>query len=175
MAVGFGAIAGTVLAGIGLGTQLLGASKAAQGQKQIAKASRQIASASQRNEQLRERQLNLESLRQRRQAVREAIIARSSALTNSVGQGAGIYNSGLAGGYGQIGGQLATNVRNITQAQQIGQGIFDNNAQIAQGEYKASQGQAQVAGGQAISNFGGQVINSLPIITRVGQQVFSRV
>ena len=98
------------------------------------------AKASKKAEGLRQRQANLEASRARRSAIRESIIARSQALSNATGSGAS-FGSGIKGAVGGIQTQTANNLLGINQGQQIGNGIFQANRDIASGQQLSSIGQ----------------------------------
>jgi hypothetical protein len=138
-----GAITGLV----GTGVQMMG--------------QRAAAKASEKAEELRERQMSLEARRQRRTVIREAQVARATALASGVEQGAQ-NSSGLQGGFAQISGQKNTNLQASYQSEEIGHGIFSANRAIA-------QGQSMAALGGAISGFGQQMVQNMPTLTRVGQ------
>ena len=114
---------------------------------------RKAAKASERAEALRERQMNLQASRDRRNTVRQAVVARAQAISNATAQNAG-EGSGLAGGLGQISAQSGSNIQGINQGQEIGQGIFRANRDIAKGQGMQSLGQAiQGFGSFFSSNF----------------------
>ncbi len=119
---------------IGTGLQAYGANKAAKAQ---AKA-----------EDLRQKQLALETDRQRRSVVRQAQIARATAQSNATAQGAQ-GGSGLAGGLGQVSNQANQNMQGINQGASIGMQMFGLNKQMAKGNQIASYGSAF----QGFSNF----------------------
>ena len=97
------------------------------------------AKAAKKAEALRERQMNLEAARKKRELIREGVMARSQAKTTAESQGAGA-GSGLSGGLAQITGQQGRNVQANNQDQQIGSGIFAANRQYAAGGTLASIG-----------------------------------
>jgi hypothetical protein len=121
---------------------------------------KEAAAGAQRAEKLREAQSEMEGNRQRRQIVRQAVLARSEALTNATGQGAS-EGSGLAGGYGQIQGQSGGALAGSAQNQQLGQQMFAANRQIAAGQTTASTG-----GG--VSSLGGALVKNQEAIGRLG-------
>lgn len=141
------------IAGIGLGLGAVGAYQQYQGQQAAT-------TASVRSENLRKRQMNLEAERQRRQAIRESIIARGTATSNAATQGAS-ESSGLAGGQAQTTAQAATSITSINQSETIGNSIFDANADLA-------RAQGQIAMGQGFGDAGNKILNNIPAITRVG-------
>lgn len=117
---------------VGVGVQAYGAYQQSQGNKKA--------------EALRLRQQNLESARARRSTIRQAIIARSQALSSGTAQGAE-GSSGLAGGLGQVQAQAGSNIQGINQGQSIGYQMFQANSQI-------SSGQTMQSVGQGLSGFG---------------------
>lgn len=102
------------------------------------------AKAMERAEQARQKQMNLDVQRKRRDALRQSMLARATALANATSQGAE-FGSGLQGGYGQIGGDLRRNNVALNQDQQLGNKVFAANRAYA------SAGQ-MVALGQGITN-----------------------
>lgn len=141
-------VGGMALQAIGTGVQMDAA------QKQT--------DASIRAERLREQQMNLETMRQRRQAVRNALRSRAIAVASATNQGAASAgSSGLPGGLAQISNQGQDNVSGIDKGKQIGSGIFNANA-----DYAAAGGQMAV--GQGLSSLGGALVNNAPTIGSIG-------
>lgn len=143
----------TIIAGVGLAIGAAGAVTSVAGAQQQAQAAK-------RAERLRERQMELEAMRQRRAALRAALRARSVGLVNATAQGAG-SGSGIQGGYGQIGGDLGNNMVGINQATQIGAGIFEANRQGADGASLA-------AFGSGLSSLGGSLVSNADTLGRLG-------
>lgn len=143
----------TVIAGIGLATSLVGTGVQAYGAIQQTEATK-------RAEALREKQSNLELARQRRQVLRDSLKARAMALLNSTAQG-GTGGSGIAGGYGEIGQKTGENLVGISQAGQIGSGIFKAN-------YSEANAQSLVSFGAGLSSFGGTVKDNAETFARLG-------
>lgn len=142
----------TIIAGIGVAAGLAGTAVSVGAANASAEASKSA-------ERLREKQMNLELARQRRQAIRASLRARSEALTNATAQGAQ-GGSGLPGGYGQIGQQTGSNLQGISQAGEIGAGIFEANRDSA-------SAQSLAAFGGGISSFGDAIVNNATTIGRV--------
>lgn len=76
-----------------------------------------------KQEKMRQRQMNLEADRRKREIIREGQRARAMALNNATAQGAA-EGSGLQGGYGQIAGQTNNSLLAINQDQSIGNRMF---------------------------------------------------
>lgn len=149
-----------ILAGLSLVTGIIGLGMQAAGTAAQMEGNKQAAEASRRAEALRKQQMDLESARQRRQVVRNALRARSLALTASVNQGAS-SGSGIQGGLSQVQNQTASNIQGINQGQQIGAGIFDANMDVSRGQELASFG-------SGLSSLGGALFSSAPSIGRLG-------
>ena len=104
------------------------------------------AKASAKAEKARQRQMQLEAMRKRRDIVREGVRARSEALSNATSQG-GAEGSGLQGGYGQIAGTVNRGLQANVQDESLANTVF-----------KANQSYAKAGGliaiGQGISSLG---------------------
>lgn len=137
---------GLGLAGAGTVTQMIGQSQAAD--------------ASRRQERIRERQMNLETSRQRRGVIRQALRARSMALIAGSEQGAS-SGSGLAGGLGQISSGAAGNLQGLSQSSELGTAMFRTNEQITSAQELSSFG-----GG--LSALGGSIFSNNETLSRLG-------
>lgn len=155
-------MAAAVATAVSVGSALFGGYKQMQGQKEMVK-------AQQKAEKLRERQMNLQAMRERRDVIRQSILARSTALAQTTAQGASAAgSSALGGAYGQIGGDAGRQTVAINQNQQIGQGIFKANRQYFAGTQQVGMGQAIAGAGEAISggltsSFGGKKFMGISI------------
>jgi hypothetical protein len=184
-----------VSAAIGLGTAIYGASQQAKNVKKANKAAEsankqqklvqeqtQIASeASIRAEQLRERQMELEGLRRRRDILRSAQAARSLGLAAAIAQGVDPGSSSVQAGQQSARSRqtvdLLANIQNI----EIGRGVFEENRKITQAQAKGAQYQTNAnifqsqqqsylnkAGtGQQLVGFGLNLVSAAPTIGRV--------
>lgn len=148
---------------IGMGIQLVSGVMGAQAQADMV--NRQAA-ASTRAENAREQQMRLDSHRQRRQAVREGLLARSMSLTAGVSQGAQ-YGSGVAAGLGQATSGAAQNVQAISSNEVTGGRIFQANRDYFRA---TAEGQSAVAMWQGIGSIGGALANNAGAIGRIGGQ-----
>jgi hypothetical protein len=155
-------MAAAVATAVGVGASLLGGYQQLQGQRMMIK-------AQQRAEKLRERQMNLQAMRERREVIRNSILARSTALATTTAQGAAAQgSSALGGAYGQIGGDAGRQTVAINQNQEIGKGIFKANRQYFRGTQQVGMGQAIAGAGEAISGgltsaFGGKKFMGITI------------
>ena len=153
MAAGGLQIAGAI---IGVGANL---AKAHEQQKAFAAE----AAASIAGENVRELQMQYESARSRRQAVREAVVARSMNLTAGANQGAQ-YGSGVAGGVASAVTQGAENVQGVNASEILGRRVFRANRlyHVASANAQASMG---IAGG--IADIGGALFNSADALSNL--------
>lgn len=158
-------VGGLALAAVGT-HQTIKATKSAE-KAQLA----QIA-AQRRAEQLRQRQMELDAQRKRREALRNMLIARSTALANITAAGAG-QGSALPGATAGIMGQFGRQIQAVNQNQIIGAGMFEANMDsfTAQAANARAQGQAGV--GQALVSLGGSIVQNVGAIDRVGTTLFS--
>lgn len=141
------AVAGLIIGAVGLGLQVYG-------QMQQTKALKEA-------EANRKKQLNLDSLRQRREIARNATVAHSQALAAATAQGAA-GGSGLQGGYGQIAGRAGQQTVASNQNQEIGNNIFAANTKY----YNAS---VITDIGAGLYSLGGSVMSNAGTFGRVGQ------
>lgn len=147
------ALATTTVALIGLGIAAAGTGITIAGQAQAS-------AATQKAEQIRKKAANLDVLRKRREAIRNAQFAQAQAEVAATNQGAQ-FGSVLPGAEAGIQGQLNYNEKSIGQDKQIGNKLAGTNAQRAQGD--------AVSGiGSGIASLGGQVVNNAQTIGRVG-------
>lgn len=154
--------AGTIAAVGGLAATGVGAALQYQGAKKQAGAEEQIA-----NQQ--KEQMNLDASRQRRNIARQAILSRSSALSNATNQGAGFgASSGVAGGQSGITAQAGVATLGSNQNTQIGTDIFAQ-------QQVAFRGGTEAATGGAISQFGGIVTQDSQMLQKVGSYGLSKL
>lgn len=138
--------AGTLLSAVGTGVGMVG---------QFMQSS-----AGKKAEKLRERQMNLESAREKRQIVRQAILARSEALASATAQGAQ-YGSGLQGGQAQITNNAAQGILGVNQNTEIGAGIFKANRDMATAGMVSSIG-------SGMQGLGSNLVNNMDLYGRLG-------
>lgn len=137
---------GTIGTLAGTGFQVMGAMQASRAQERM--------------ERLRKTQMEVEGNRQRRQIIRQAVVARSEALSNATAQGAQA-GSGLQGGYAQIGGESGTSVAAVEQNRQLGRSMFDANMAL-------SRAQTIQTIGSGVSSLTGALVKNQNEIGRVG-------
>lgn len=111
-------------------------------------------------EELRKNQMKLEATRARREQVRKVQVDSAKAKAAAWNQGAGT-SSALSGGVAQIQNQGNRNVVAISQDEDIGEGMFKANQQIARGGLVSSLG-------SGISSLGNAVANNAGTLTRLG-------
>lgn len=104
----------------------------------------QAAAASQKAEELRAKQMELESARARRQAIRENMLAYYTGVNNEAASGASVgQGTSISGGLlGQTESNLSYNLASINSNQAIGQGLFAANSAASY-----AKGQSDLYGG----------------------------
>lgn len=88
------------------------------------------AKASEKAEKARQRMMQLEATRKRREMIREATVARAQAISSATAQGAG-EGSALKGGIAQITSRQNRNVLASNQDEDLGNKVFQANRQYA--------------------------------------------
>lgn len=140
------AVAGLIISAVGLGLQVYG--------------HMQQTKAQQDAEGQRKKQMNLDTLRSRREVARNALMARSTALASGTAQGAQ-YGSGMQGGFGQVAGRAGTQTLAGNQNQEIGNNIFSANNRY----YQAS---VMTDFGSGLYSLGGGMIQNSGTYGRIG-------
>lgn len=105
------------------------------------------AKAEKKMEKLRERQMELEAARKKRENIRTSLIQKADVTANATAQGAG-DSSALEGGIAGIEGQKNRNNLAVNQDTEIGRSLFKYNA-------IAAKGRGIAAIGEGIANIGG--------------------
>lgn len=147
--------------GLGAATSIAGTVIGASAQSKM---SEQQRAASERAENARQQQMALDADRRRRQAFREALLARSTALTVGTAQNAS-QGSGVAGGMAQTTASGLQNQQTIGSAEFIGSQIFDANRDYAAA---TARGQSRMAWAGALSSFGNMMMSNAGTINRLG-------
>ena len=144
----------TVLLGLGLALSAAGAVVQYTG-------AQAAASASQRSEALRKQQMDLDVMRRKREAIRQAQLARATGQAAATGQGVNSTDSSVVGSNSQQTSNQTGNLTALNQNAELGIGIFKANADQA-------AGQSTAALGGAIGSWGSGLINNAQTISKVG-------
>ncbi len=151
----------SLVGAIGLGISAAGSIMGYTAQQKMVRAQTQ---ASKKAENSRQQQMQLEAANQRRQSVREAIVARSMGLAAGTNAGAQ-YGSGVQAATGQAIAQGAQNQQVTNSSEILGSRVFSANRQY----FNATQkGEAGMAFGQGLSALGGALVNNSGTIDRLG-------
>lgn len=164
------AILGTALA-IGGGVQsIFGNERAKEQLKKQQQINKTITAESQKLEALRKQQATNEYTRATRDVMRNAQIARATALTNATSQGAA-QSTALQGAYGQIAGQAGVLNTSISGNYDLGQQTFDINSNISalqgQSNYLGARAQANSQRGQGLMQLGQSVVGNSDKLTNI--------
>lgn len=152
---------------IALAASILGGVAAVGGTAYSIVQGQKAASASKRAERLRQRQLQLESNRRRREAIRQFQLNRATSLSNLTGSLGSVLGGGSAyGGLGGLTSTLGTQLNTLDQATDIGQGLFSANAAY-------SQASANSQAGSGIASFGSSIFQNSQAIGRIGATLFN--
>lgn len=145
---------------IGLGLSVVGTIVSASAQARMAEDQKK---ASIRAENARRQEMELNANRKRRDAIRQMLTQRSTALTVGTAQGAG-QGSGVAGAIAQSVATGNQQIQTVGAAEQIGHRVFDANIQYAKA---TARGQKGMAFGSALSSVGSLFMSAAPAFGRV--------
>lgn len=120
-------------------------------------AARRATEASKDAERARAEQMRVESMRRMRDQIRQSQVANATALSRSVGQGAGVFSSNLMGAYGQTQGALGRASNAEYQNLQIGERIFQANMDLADAKGWASTFEGMGKFGTSLATNAGQI------------------
>lgn len=146
---------------IGVAIGLVGAGLTYSAQMKMANAQE---AASKKAENAREQQMQLDSAHRKRQAVREAIVARSMSLSAGVNANAQ-DGSGVAASMGQATAMGGENQQVTNSTEILGSRVFAANREYFEATRKGQQG---MAFGQALGSFGGALQSAAPSLQRLG-------
>lgn len=146
---------------LGTGVSLYGSLSAASAQKTMAQNEQ---NAAQWQENVKRQQMQLDTQRRQRQAVRQTLAARAMALTAGANQGAE-FGSGVAGGLGQAMSEGAGIQQGASAANYLGGQLADANKAFVDAR---TQGMESIASAQAISSLGQGIVSLAPTIGRLG-------
>jgi|SRR5688572_8498186 len=152
---------------IALVAQIIGTAAAVGGTAYSVVKGQEASAASQRAEALRKRQMQNEANQRRRAAIREFQLRRATAVSNISGATGSLEGSAYGGSIAASTSTLGTAIGEINQAESIGAGIFDANADY-------SQASASAQTGAALGNFGKDLFSSGPEIGRIGATIFNQ-
>jgi len=156
---------------LSIGTSIIGGSKASQGASAYYAAQKQQAALEMKADAQRRQAMELDSNRKSMEVLRNSQRARATATQAATSQGAQ-FGSGLQGGYGQISGSTNVNQLGIAQDKQIGENLFDINAQINQQKMAMSDAQSMMYQGQAMQSLGKNISSAMPGISSLGKDFF---
>lgn len=160
-------VIGVAAAVAGVGISVYGMVQQQKAAKQQAEFQAQAIDAQKKSEALRKKAMDLDASRRRRELVRQQVSARAAAETVATNQGAQ-FGSVLPGAYAGIEGRTGVNAQGINQNQEIGAGIFANNATASDAYRNAALAGGNAATGAGLASLGGMLINNYETIGKVG-------
>lgn len=162
------------IAGVGVAAYGMYENKKA-GEAKVA-ADREAAAAQAEAEALRKQQLGLDTLRRRREVLRQSVAARSASLATMTAQGAANEGSSAPGGsFGGISGRLGVDIGGINQNYELGGGIFDSHQNQLAAYSRAAEAQGRMAFGQGLTSLGGSLVSNAGTIGKVGTYAATQV
>jgi hypothetical protein len=122
-----------------LGISMAGLATSAYGQMKAADAQEEQAAASKKAEMARKEQARLAQIREQRKIFRDAQAARAVASSNFANAGVDAGSSAYGGAIGQVDSAMTQQSSDSFANYQIGQTIFDANAQYAEAGSRVSR------------------------------------
>lgn len=154
---------------IGIALALGGAVTSFIGGQDAQEAQQAAIAAQQRAEATRQEAMRYDADRRRRQAIREMLIARSTAVQRGANQGANASaSSALPGAFGQVYGRAGSTIEGVNTNLGFGEQIFDANQQLFQAKMDLVEAQGTQQLGQSLSTLGGSIMGNVGTISRVG-------
>jgi hypothetical protein len=151
----------TIIAGAAIGGLAVSGYSAVQ----QAEARRDATEASRRAERLRERQMQLDAQRRQREVFRRQMIARATTVSRTTAQNAGLGSSAVGGAFGEQAGTTGRDTLYNALGLDIGRGLFDANADIA-------EAQGRTATYEGLGQLGTSFVNNAQLIGQVGHSLF---
>jgi hypothetical protein len=157
-----------ILEGIGIALGVIGAATSFFGSQDANEASQAAIAAQQRQEAIRKQAMDVDADRRRRQAIREMLIARSTAVARGAAQGAGQSgSSALPGAFGQIAGRAGFTLEGINTNQYLGNDMFSATQQLFEAKKDLADAQSTMQLGSSLSSLGGGLLGSAGTFDRV--------
>jgi len=157
----------TIIAGIGLAVSATGVAVSYIGQQKAQHAQQAVLEQQQQIEAQRQRQMNLDAERRKREIVRQSIAQRAQAEAAAGASGA-LTGSGLSGAYGNISGRAGVSELAVGQNQEIGNKIFGLNEGILGSYRDAAAGAGLASLGAGIGTLGGAMLSNAGSIGKIG-------
>lgn len=129
-----------------------------------AKEAKKQGELSRQAEETRKTQMNLDSMRKRREMIRNAQVAAAQSQAVAGAQGAS-ESSSAQGALAGISGQAGVNTLGVTQNQELGNRLFDINAQKATSMANQQSMQSISSG---LGSLGGMMMKNSGTIAQVG-------
>lgn len=145
---------------IGIGLAIAGTATKTLGSILGSSAQKHVIADQQRAEQIRERAMELDASRRRREMIRQGMIQRAQALATGVAQGAN-FGTAIPSAYAQIGGQVAFGLEGVTKNEQLGRELFATNRDLLGARQEQANAESITAIGSGLSSLGGAVIGNL--------------
>jgi len=162
----------TIIAAVGLGLTAAGVGTQMYAMSQQKEVSKEMAERQKQAEAVRQQQMNLESMRKKREIIRNANVASSMAVSQATNQGGG-ESSGLAGALASVSGRSGGSALAVEQNTQLGNQMFEINKQSA-GLQADRAGWDSVSGiGSGISSLGGSMVRHQQQLGSFGTWLYS--
>lgn len=162
----------SIIAAAGLGLAAGGLALNYTSSQKMAKSQEESIALQRRQDEERRKAMELDAARRKREMIRQALAARSRALSVATAQNAGA-GTGLQGAYGGIQGRTGVNLLGVDQNLEIGRTMFGLQAGISEANASAARWGSMAQTGAGLTSLGGSLIKNMDAISRIGSTVAS--
>lgn len=163
----------TIIAAIGLGLTAAGLGTQMYGMQQTAEANKKLAENQKQSEAVRQQQMTLESMRRKREIIRNAQVASAQATATASAQG-GAESSGFMSALSTVSSRAAGATLATNQNEELGNRMFAINSASAGIMGERANAEAISGMGSGMSSLGGALIKNSTEIGKVGNYLFGR-
>lgn len=147
------------IAAVGMGISAIGTGLGLWGSSEANSANQALLAAQQKAETARYQQMQADSERRRRQAIKQQIQQQHTAVSNTTLQGAN-ESTGAYGAYGQTNQEGSWNVGGVNIAEHFGTEIYKANQAALSAKSDLASAQELQSFGSGISSLGGAVLSN---------------
>jgi hypothetical protein len=166
-------ISAFALAAIGLGVSAAGLGVQMYGMSQTADANKKLSEQQKQAEAVRQQQMTLESMRRKREIIRNAQVASAQATATASAQG-GAESSGLMSALSTVSGRAAGATLATNQNEELGNKMFAINSRSADIMGERASAEATTGFGSGLSSLGGALTKNSSEIHKIGSYIFGR-
>lgn len=164
----------SIIAMVGLGLTAAGLATSVVGTMQNASAQKKMSEEQKKQEALRQQQMTLESMRRKREIIRNAQVAQATAQATAQSQGSA-ESSGLAGALSTVSSRAAGATLATNQNEDLGNQMFASNSRMAGFMGERASAESITGIGNGLGSLGGALVKNSNEIGKIGQYFSGRI